>query len=147
MHLFHITECSIQNRNVHTCVLNRIFCDMERVHSGIFEIGLFSPCRWITLKDTAKSTNWLIINYEYYIKQMNNFDNSANPPLYQTLARGRPAAWLIDNSWQMQCTLTRNPHINSDLTHADQGFLETWPVPTWLVILTVHLVLMPRNGI
>ena len=39
MHLFHIPECSIQNRNVHISVLNGAFWDMEQVHSGIDELG------------------------------------------------------------------------------------------------------------
>ena len=43
MHLFHIPECSIQNRNVHISVLNGAFWDMEQVHSGICEIGLLNP--------------------------------------------------------------------------------------------------------
>ena len=32
--------CSIQNRNMHISVLNVAFWDMEKVHSGICEIGL-----------------------------------------------------------------------------------------------------------
>ena len=39
MHLFHIPECSTQNRNVHISVLNGAFWDMEQVHSGICELG------------------------------------------------------------------------------------------------------------
>ena len=40
MHLFHITQCSIQKRNVHISVLNGALWDVEQVHSGICEIGL-----------------------------------------------------------------------------------------------------------
>ena len=36
MHLFHIPQCSIQNRNVHISVLNGALWDMEQVHSGIW---------------------------------------------------------------------------------------------------------------
>ena len=32
MHLFHIPQCSIQNRNVHISVLNGALWDMEQVH-------------------------------------------------------------------------------------------------------------------
>ena len=39
MHLFHISQCSIQNRNVHISVLNGALWDMEQVHSGICELG------------------------------------------------------------------------------------------------------------
>ena len=39
MHLFHIPQCSIQNRNVYISVLNGAFWDMEQVHSGICELG------------------------------------------------------------------------------------------------------------
>ena len=39
MHLFHIPQCSIQNRNVHISVLNGALWDMKQVHSGICELG------------------------------------------------------------------------------------------------------------
>ena len=39
MHLFHIPQCSIENRNVHISVLNGALWDMEQVHSGICELG------------------------------------------------------------------------------------------------------------
>ena len=39
MHLFHIPQCSIQNRNVYISVLNGALWDMEQVQSGICEIG------------------------------------------------------------------------------------------------------------
>ena len=42
MHLFHIPECSIQNRNVQISVLNGAFWDMEQVHFGICAIGLLA---------------------------------------------------------------------------------------------------------
>ena len=40
MHLFHIPQCTIQNRNVTISVLNGALWDMEQVHGGICEIGL-----------------------------------------------------------------------------------------------------------
>ena len=41
MHLFHIPQCNIQNRNVHISVLDVALWDMEQVHSGICEWGQF----------------------------------------------------------------------------------------------------------
>ena len=41
MHLSHIPQCTIQNRNVHISVLNSALWDMGQVHCGICEIGLF----------------------------------------------------------------------------------------------------------
>ena len=38
---FHIQQCSIQNRYVHISVLNSALWDMEKVHSGICELGWF----------------------------------------------------------------------------------------------------------
>ena len=35
MHLFYISQCSIQNRNVHISVLNGALWDMAQVNSGI----------------------------------------------------------------------------------------------------------------
>ena len=40
MHLFHIPQCTIQNRNVYISVLNGALWDMEQVHCGICEMGL-----------------------------------------------------------------------------------------------------------
>ena len=39
MQLFHIPQCSIQNRDVHISVLNGALWDMEQVHSGICKLG------------------------------------------------------------------------------------------------------------
>ena len=39
MHLFHIPQCSIQNRNVKLSVLNVALWDMKQVHSGICQKG------------------------------------------------------------------------------------------------------------
>ena len=38
MHLFHILQYYIQNRNVHISVLNGALWDMEWVHGGICEL-------------------------------------------------------------------------------------------------------------
>ena len=40
MQLFHIPQCTIQNRNVHISVLNGTLWDTDQVHCGICEIGL-----------------------------------------------------------------------------------------------------------
>ena len=39
IHLFHIPQCSIQNRNVHISVLNGALWHMEQMHSGICEVS------------------------------------------------------------------------------------------------------------
>ena len=49
MHLFHIPQCSIQNRNVHISVLNEALWDMEQVHSGINEFGQLDPLEEISV--------------------------------------------------------------------------------------------------
>ena len=41
MYLFHIPQCSIQNRNVHISVLNGALWDMEQVDSEICELEQF----------------------------------------------------------------------------------------------------------
>ena len=41
MHLFHIPQCTIQNRNVHISVLYGALWDMEQVHCGICELDQF----------------------------------------------------------------------------------------------------------
>ena len=38
----HITQCIIQNRNVHISVLNGALWDMEQVHYGIYDIWYIS---------------------------------------------------------------------------------------------------------
>ena len=42
MRLFHISQCSIQNRDVHISVLNWALLDMEQVHSEVCEIALLT---------------------------------------------------------------------------------------------------------
>ena len=49
MHLFHIPQSSIQNRNVYISVLNGALWDMEQVHSGIGELAQFSGCETFRL--------------------------------------------------------------------------------------------------
>ena len=40
MHLIHIPQCTIQNRNVRVFVLNGVLLDVEQVNCGICEITL-----------------------------------------------------------------------------------------------------------
>ena len=40
MHLFHIQQCIIQDRNMQIPVLNGALCDIEQVHCGICESDL-----------------------------------------------------------------------------------------------------------
>ena len=46
MHLFHIPQCSFQNRNLHISDLNGALWDMEQVHSGISELGQVLQYQW-----------------------------------------------------------------------------------------------------
>ena len=39
MHLFHIPQYAIQNRNVYISVLNGALWEMEQVHSGIGKLS------------------------------------------------------------------------------------------------------------
>ena len=41
MHLSHIPQFTIQNRNVHISVLNGALWDMGQVHCGICELGQY----------------------------------------------------------------------------------------------------------
>ena len=41
MHLFHIQQYTIQNRNVHIFILNNVLWQMDQVHCGIYELGQF----------------------------------------------------------------------------------------------------------
>ena len=51
MHLSHIPQCTIQNRNVPISVLNDALWDMEQLQCGICEIGLF-----ILLQQSSQDT-------------------------------------------------------------------------------------------
>ena len=55
MQLFHIPQCSIQNRNVHISVLNGALWDMEQVHSGICELCQLPDVSEVTLNDKDKT--------------------------------------------------------------------------------------------
>ena len=47
VHLFHIPQCTIQNRNVHISVLNGALWDMEQMHGEICELGQLKDSGWI----------------------------------------------------------------------------------------------------
>ena len=49
MHLLHIAQYTIQNRNVHILVLNSALLDMEEVHCGIF-------LNWSVVNESLKQT-------------------------------------------------------------------------------------------
>ena len=58
MHLFHIPQCTIQNRYVHISVLNGVLWDMEQVHCGMCDISKLadiSGCRigWSVYSSSA----------------------------------------------------------------------------------------------
>ena len=56
MHLYHIPQCSIQNRNVHISVLNGALWDMEQVRYVICEIGLLSYTKSSIASEIMKET-------------------------------------------------------------------------------------------
>ena len=51
MHLFHIPQCSILNRNVHISVLNGALWDMEHMHQEICELGQLLQYQWGNTKE------------------------------------------------------------------------------------------------
>ena len=58
MLLFHIPQCSIQNRNVHISVLNGAFWDLEQVHSWICETALLLN----SIMMSQLITCWILFN-------------------------------------------------------------------------------------
>ena len=63
MHLFHIPQCSIQNKNGHISVLNGALWDMEQVHSGIRELGqnCVSTIRILWASQLSCNSSWIIM--------------------------------------------------------------------------------------
>ena len=55
MHLFHIPQCSIQNRNVCISVLLGALWDMQQVHSGM-ETGWWLVMSWCQIGARASTT-------------------------------------------------------------------------------------------
>ena len=63
MHLFHIPQCPIQNRNVHISVMNGALWDMEHIHYYIMDIHKYImnihtvilADLWISMIDTHNS--------------------------------------------------------------------------------------------
>ena len=58
VHLLHIPQCTLQNRNVHISALNGALWDMEQVHCGICEIGRL-PFQWKAV-DVEYSRHWVL---------------------------------------------------------------------------------------
>ena len=80
MHLSHIPQCTIQNRNVHISVLNGALWDMGQVHRGICEIGLLPCCmqyiscyKWPCHNETLLY-HWIIMGkYHLSLSQYKNY--------------------------------------------------------------------------
>ena len=71
MHLFHIPQYTIQNRNVHISVLNGALWDMGQVHCGICKLGQWS------FQDHAENFYWEIVpSSKVAIQNSNVFDTS-----------------------------------------------------------------------
>ena len=49
MHLSHIPQYTIQNRNVHISVLNGVLWNKGKLHRTICEIGLWNAKKYINL--------------------------------------------------------------------------------------------------
>ena len=60
MHLFHIPQCTIQNRNVHISVLNGALWYVELVHCGIFETSLLLS-RSNTCRPVYPCVYWFVL--------------------------------------------------------------------------------------
>ena len=56
MHLSHIPQYTIQNRNVHISVQNGVLWDMGQMHCGICQTGLLFHHEWGNTEDTLKIT-------------------------------------------------------------------------------------------
>ena len=77
VHLFHIPQCTIQNRNVQISVLNGAMWDMEQMHCGICEIGLFisicwatGVCQFVTCSYIWDVIDLVVYNYVYNLWRM-----------------------------------------------------------------------------
>ena len=66
MHLSHIPQCTIQNRNVHISVLNGALWDMGQMHCGICEFDLCCGSWWYPLHHLDISS--YDIDYRGYIQ-------------------------------------------------------------------------------
>ena len=60
MHLFHIPQCTIQNRNVHISVLNGVLCDINKSHN--------TPVPYPTMDHSEQKyahfcSEWCIVGY------------------------------------------------------------------------------------
>ena len=55
MHLLHIPQYTIQNRNVHISVLNGVLWDMKQVHCGVCEIAYWMIITMIKILATLEA--------------------------------------------------------------------------------------------
>ena len=68
MHLSHIPQYTIQDRNVHISVLNGVLWDMEHVQCGICEVALLWQIFNWSLEQVSKKLEWKYENFS--IKEM-----------------------------------------------------------------------------
>ena len=114
MHLFHIPQCTIQNRNVHISVLYGTLLDMGQVHCGICEIGPF--LFWFVLPSLHHSAQYIPIVYDLII--------ISSP--------GAEAGMVCDNqvNTMIDCwcpgSLRRRPISSHAIDYARQVLSSTW---------------------
>ena len=78
MHLSHIPQGTIQNRNVHISVLNGALWDMGQVHYGTCEIDLMDPFFWSVL-------GRFFLDPGYNIDKLVNVDGISSASVIQVL--------------------------------------------------------------
>ena len=88
MHLSHIPQCSIRNRNAHISVLNGALWDMEQVNSGICEIVLVCHL-------ASENTQWKLLITKR--DQRSCLLTTAVTPRFNTLRPRQDGRYLADD--------------------------------------------------
>ena len=111
MHLSHIPQCTIQNRNVHISVLNGVLWNMGQLHCGVCHIGLlccnFSAQTTKSRHNTSRDDIAIIANNLLW---QNIGCGTISPNTYvQNWGFIRVLLWLVTSRYsQFHCQTTRS---------------------------------------
>ena len=110
MHLYHIPQCTIQNRHVHISVLNGVLWDMGQVHIGICEFFYIPirPHRWVIMLGMSHISDHMV-HSGIFVWCIVGFVNKSNRYVPEPGIPSRPHRWVIKNIIKFRCHCSWKP--------------------------------------
>ena len=135
MHMYHILQCTTQNRNVHISVLSGALWDMGQVDCVIREFGLLIKCNINIISALLESSSWQYLPRHYL--ERNRYLHEAYLLIYNKLIPEEPVNNIeepVNNigiymmAWCQEVT-------SSLMEFYITKTIYEWNLPKWYVLL------------